>query len=135
MPFDVYYESDFYRIEADVKGNLIRSQWLRHVTENELIAGATKLYEALRDTRIERAVANGQALGAISPGAKDWMASKFYELLSGTNLKKLARIMPASVFHQLALESVVTRAEAMGKTNYQVKNFPSQQAALDWLMA
>ncbi|MBJ6116760.1 hypothetical protein JAO76_01065 [Pontibacter sp. BT310] len=134
MPFNTVYESDFYKIEVNPEGKVLYSEWLRHVTEEELITGATKLYEVLRDTRIERALANGQMIGSITPKAKEWMSVKFYELLSQTNLKKLARILPVNVFHQLALESVITRAEGLGKTRFQVKNFSDKEEGMKWLL-
>ncbi|NEM97075.1 hypothetical protein [Pontibacter burrus] len=135
MPFITYYASDFYRIEVDLKGNLMHSEWLRHVTDDELITGGTKLYEALRDYKVERAIANGKILGALGPKAKDWMANEFYELLSQTNLKKLARVLPDSVFHKLSLESVISRAEAQGKTRFEVKSFSDLEVAMKWLLA
>lgn len=135
MPFITYYASDFYRIEVDLKGNLVHSEWLRHVTDDELITGGTKLYQALRDNKVERAIANGKILGALGPKAKDWMANEFYEMLSQTNLKKLARVLPDSVFHKLSLESVISRAEAQGKTRFEVKSFSNSDEALKWLLA
>jgi hypothetical protein len=135
MPFTTFYKSDFYWIEVDLEGNMLRSEWLRHVNEEELKIGGMKLFEALRDTNIERAVANAEVLGAVSTKAKDWMANEFYELLSQTNIKMLARVMPSSVFHQIALESVITRAEALGKARFQIKNFQDQDEAMAWLLA
>lgn len=134
MPFKMMYDSDFYTIEVDVEGNLLKSKWHRPVNEQEMKAGGTKLYEVLRDTKVERAVADAQHIGAIPPAAKDWLSTTFYELLSQTPLKKLARVLPTSVFHQIALESVVTRAEAMGVTKFQVRNFSNQKDALDWTL-
>ncbi|MBC5772504.1 hypothetical protein H8S95_00365 [Pontibacter sp. KCTC 32443] len=134
MPFKTVYSSDFYKIEVDLEGNLLLSEWLRHVTEDELITGGTKLYETLRDTQVERAIANGQILETLTQKAKDWMSYEFYELLSQTNLKKLARVLPKSVFHQLALESVITRAEALGKTRFEVKSFSDPDQALAWII-
>lgn len=134
MPFITVYSSDYYKIEVDLKGNLLRSAWLRHVTDDELIFGGTKLYDALREHKTERAIANGKVLGALGPKAKDWMANEFYELLSQTNLKKLARVLPDSVFHKLSLESVISRAEAQGKTRFEVKSFTDDDEALKWLL-
>ena len=91
------------------------------------------MFQVLRDTKVERAVANAQNLGAIPSGAKDWMSTTFYQMLSDTALKRLARVLPNSVFHQIALESVVTRAEAMGITKFDVKNFSNHQDALNWV--
>lgn len=135
MPFITVYSTEFYKIDVDLKGNLMRSEWLRHVSDDELISGATKLYEALREHKVERAIANGKVLGALGPKAKDWMANEFYELLSQTNLKKLARVLPDSVFHKLSLESVISRAEAQGKTRFEVKSFSESEVALKWLLA
>ncbi|WP_299823980.1 hypothetical protein [uncultured Pontibacter sp.] len=129
------FESDFYTIEVDVEANLLRSKWHRPVSEAEMKAGGIKLYQVLRDTRVERAVANAQALGVLTPPAKEWMSTEFYELLSQTRLKRLARVLPASVFHQIALESVITRAEALGKIRFNVKSFSDPAKAIAWAKA
>ncbi len=135
MPFEMKFTSDFYQIEVDRKSGLLSSQWLRPANVEEIKAGGEKLYEVLNETKIEKAVANAQALGTLSPEAKEWMATAFYELLSKTKLKKLARVLPSNLFHQIALESVAARAEALGVTKFQVKNFSNQEEALKWLAA
>jgi len=133
MPFKTAFESDFYKIEVDLEANLLRAMWLRPAGEEEIKAGGTKLYEVLRDSGVERAVANAQGLGALTAASKEWMSTRFFELLSQTPLKKLARVLPATVYHRIALESVVTRAEAMGITKFSVRNFSTQEEALRWL--
>ncbi|PRY08852.1 hypothetical protein CLV24_12016 [Pontibacter ummariensis] len=133
MGFEIKYESGFYRIEVDAGSGLLSAKWLRPVSADEIIRGGTKLYEVLQETQVERVVANAQALGALTSEAKEWMSTRFYELLSGTSLKKMARVLPDTVFHRIALESVVTRAEALGITKFLVKNFSRQQEALLWL--
>lgn len=133
MPFKIFYESDFYIIEVDNEENLIQSKWLRQVTEQELIEGGTKLYEALRATKVERVIADAKDIGSLSSSAKEWLSAIFYDLLSQTSLKRIARILPESVFQQVALESVVTRAEAMGITKFEVKSFSNASVALAWI--
>lgn len=133
MPFKIMYQSDFYTIEVDVEGNLLQSKWHRPVNEQEMKTGGTKLYEVLRDTKVQYALADAQALGSIPPTIKDWLSTTFYELLSQTQLKRMARVLPGSVFHQIALESVVTRAEALGITKFEVKSFVSPNEALNWV--
>lgn len=135
MAFDVRYASDFYRIEVDIPGNLLRATWLRPANYSEIVQGGTMLYRVLLDTGIERTVAHAQALTTLSPDSKEWMSTSFYQLLSSTNLKKLARILPTNVFSRIALESVVTRADALGVTKFQVKNFPEPQEAMTWLLS
>ncbi|WP_161888632.1 hypothetical protein [Pontibacter russatus] len=133
MAFKTVYDSAFYRIEVDVEANMLRSMWLRPADEAEIKAGGTKLYEALCDTGIERAVSNAERLGALNAASKEWMSTVFFELLSRTRLKKLARVLPDTLFHRIALESVLTRAEALGMTSFMVKNFLTQEEALSWL--
>lgn len=133
MPFEIKYESDFYRIEVDLGLGLLQAEWLRPVSGKEMETGGTKFYEVLRDTQVEKAVANARLLGALSPEAKEWMSTRFYEMLSLTQLKMLARVLPENLFHRIALESVVTRAEALGVTKFSVKNFAAQDEALRWL--
>lgn len=127
------YESAFYRIEADVENNIIRSKWLKSVNAEEVEAGGTMLYEVLRDTRITRVIANAQAFETLSAEAKEWMSTTFYELLSKTKLQKIARVLPLNVFYRIALESVATRADALGITKFEVKNFTNDEDALMWV--
>lgn len=133
MPFEIKYSSDFYRIEADEQAGMLRALWLRPITEKEMIAGGTKLYQVLCETKAERVIGNAKNVRALTSETKDWMANTFYEMLSQTNLRKLARVLPENKFHQLGLESVITRAEALGKIRFAVKNFHSEREALAWL--
>lgn len=128
------YDSDFYTVKVDESQNLLKAKWLRSASAEEIIAGGNMLYEALRDTGVEKVIADARNLTTLSAEAKEWMASKFYELLSQTQLKRVARVVPSALFSKIALESVVTRAEALGITKFEVKNFTDPAAALDWLL-
>jgi hypothetical protein len=127
------YSSDFYKIEIDQENNLLLAVWQRPVTKDEIIAGGTKLYEALRDTGITRVVANAERLTMLDTPSKEWLSTRFYELLSKTPLQKLARVLPSSLFPKLALEAVATRAEAQNINKFLFKNFSSQQEAMIWI--
>lgn len=127
------YSLDFYKIEIDQENNLILAEWLRSVNQDEMVRGGTKLYEALRDTGITRAVANAQQLTMLDAATKEWMSTNFYELLSQTRLQKLARVLPSSLFSKLALEAVATRAEAQNINQFVFKNFSNQKDALNWI--
>lgn len=98
-----------------------------------MITGGTKLYEALRDTGITKAVANAQNLGLLDAPTKEWMSTLFYALLSETSLEKLARVLPSNLFSKITLEAVATRAEAQNTTSFSYKNFTKEQQALEWL--
>ncbi|GGK85364.1 hypothetical protein ACD591_20080 [Rufibacter glacialis] len=72
MAFYLFYESDFYRIEVDEEKDLLRAEWLRPVDEKEMITGGTMLFNTLRDSGVQNAVANAKAIGALSAEAKEW---------------------------------------------------------------
>ncbi|MBX0333356.1 hypothetical protein K3G39_08895 [Pontibacter sp. HSC-14F20] len=131
--FQTLYSSDFYKVEVDKKNDLLMAEWLRGVTQSEMVTGGTKLYEALRDTGITRAVANAERLTLLDTSTKEWMSTSFYELLSQTSLQKLARVLPSSLFSKLALEAVATRAEAQNINRFLFKNFSNQKDALIWI--
>ncbi|MBD1397072.1 hypothetical protein H9Q13_07830 [Pontibacter sp. JH31] len=127
------YSTDFYKIEIDPATGLLLTEWQRPVNKEELIAGGTNLYEALRETGITRVVANAERMSILDASAKEWLSTTFYELLSQTSLQKLARVLPSSLFAKLALEAVATRAEAQSINKFQFKNFSSQREALLWV--
>lgn len=135
MPSKVLYASDFYIIEIDTETNVLKSKWLRSATYEEVKAGGTKLYESLLDTDAELVVANAALLRTLDSETKEWLAVSFYELLSQTKLKRIARVLPENVFSKLALESVATRAEAAGITKFDFRNFVEQQEAEQWLVS
>ena len=135
MPSKVLYASDFYVIEIDTETNVLKSKWLRSATYEEVKAGGTKLYESLLDTDAELVVANAALLRTLDSETKEWLAVSFYELLSQTKLKRIARVLPENVFSKLALESVATRAEAAGITKFDFRNFVEQQEAEQWLVS
>jgi hypothetical protein len=127
------YSSEFYTIEVDRENDLLLAVWQRSVTRDEIIAGGTKLFEALRDTGITRVVANAERLTTLDSPSKEWLSTTFYELLSQTPLQKLARVLPSGLFSKLALEAVATRAEAQNINKFLFKNFSSQADALAWI--
>ncbi|WP_161887893.1 hypothetical protein [Pontibacter russatus] len=135
MPAKNLYASDFYSIEIDTEQNILRSRWLRSVNCEEMVTGGTKLYESLLDTGAELVVANAQLLCNLDTETKEWMSSGFYELLSLTRLRRIARVLPANVFSKIALESVATRAEASGAAKFSFRNFVDQQEAEKWLLS
>ncbi|OKL41742.1 hypothetical protein [Pontibacter flavimaris] len=128
------YHSDFYKIEVDEARKLLKAVWLRPVSAEEAVLGGTRLYEVLRDTGMELAIADARVITTLSSDTKDWLSSQFYKLLSDTKLKRLARVVPSALYAKVAVESVVTRAEALGVTRFEVKNFSSPGEALSWLM-
>jgi hypothetical protein len=129
----ILYKSDFYEITADSVSEIIRTNWLRPVTKEEMIEGGTKLHDLLLETQFKKVLANGQKLKWLDVETKEWMSTKFYELLSETPLEKIARVLPSNLFFQLALESVATRADALGIVKFQFKNFQHDAPALRWL--
>jgi len=135
MPSKILYASDFYKIEIDTFQNVVKTKWLRPVKLEEMKTGSTRLFESLQQTNAERLVANAELLSSLDSETKEWMATSLYELISRTNVKKIARVLPQNVFTKLALESVATRAEASGKANFVIGNFSAQQEAEKWVSA
>ncbi|WP_347158970.1 hypothetical protein [Pontibacter chitinilyticus] len=133
MLFKTMYESDFNRIRIDTNSNLLYAEWLRPVNEEEIKIGSLQLTEVLLATRIQRALVNLEVFGALTAEVKEWIVTTLYEALLQTSLQKLARVLPDNVFYRLALESIVTRAEALHAINFPIQNFCNQQEALKWL--
>jgi len=127
------YKSDFYELEADMEDGIIRANWLRSVVKSEMVAGGTKLHDVLLETGLTKVITNAQNLKSLDADTKEWMSAELYRLLSQTGLEKIARVLPTNLFYQIALESVVTRAEALGVVKFQYKNFSDNQVALEWL--
>lgn len=128
------YHSDFFLIEIDRTLSLVKTAWQRDVTEQELKEAAMQLKDVLETNKVELLLANAQNLNALTPESKEWLSTYYYNLLSSTGIKKMARILPTNLFRQLPLEAVITRADALSQLKYEVKNFSSETEGLRWLL-
>lgn len=135
LRMSILHADSFYRIEADHSCNLARVEWFTGITDEALRHGAVRLHELMLEHRLELLLSNSQALASLSPNTKNWLADNYYTILSQTSIKRLARVTPSNLFHQIALESVVTRAAATHNLSYQIRNFTSEPEAIRWLQS
>lgn len=128
------FRSDFFSVEMDQTLSLVKTVWLRGVTDGELKEAAMQLREILESNKVDLLLTNAQNLNSLSQDSKEWLSTCYYNLLSGTGIKKMARILPTNLFRHIALEAVITRADAICQLKYEVKNFSSEHEGLRWLL-
>ncbi|RAU84333.1 hypothetical protein [Pontibacter arcticus] len=133
LQLEPVHSTEFLKIEADHVARLVRTEWLRGASTEELIEGTQLLKNILAGNKYEKVLGNAQLLTSLSAESKEWLSTHFYAALSDTNLQQLARVMPENLFNKLALESVITRAESIGRISYSIKNFAKEVDALAWL--
>ncbi|MCX2740662.1 hypothetical protein [Pontibacter anaerobius] len=126
-------QNDISKIAIDRVHNLISHTWLRQVKHEEMLQTASKLHQLMLENRTDKLLLSALATGSLSAETKEWLSTTYYKSLSELGLKKLARVLPYNLFNKLSFESVVTRAEALGTVNFEIRNFPSNEAALLWL--
>jgi Anaphase-promoting complex, cyclosome, subunit 4 len=127
------FQNDISKIAIDRAHNLISNTWLRQVTHEEMVLTAKKLNQLLQEHKADKLLLSALQMGSLSPETKEWLSTSYYKSLSDLGLKKLARVLPQNLFNKLSFEAVVTRAEALGAINFEVRNFTSDEAALRWL--
>jgi hypothetical protein len=126
-------QNDMTRIAIDRSNGLITNTWLRPVEHKEILDTAERLYQFLKETKTDKLLLNALILGKLLPHTKEWLSTTFYKSLSEVGITKLARVLPENLFNRLSFESVLTRAEALGTVNFEVRNFTNNEAALRWL--
>ncbi|ARS36946.1 hypothetical protein CA264_16770 [Pontibacter actiniarum] len=109
--------------------------WKQKITDEELRQGALKLHLFLLESKLENLLSNSQGLASLSPATKNWLADQYYETLMLTSIRRLARVMPSNLFHQIALESVIARAAAKKNLSFAVRSFSKEEEALRWLQS
>lgn len=134
LTFEEIYRTGFFLIELDSSNSLIRTTWLSEVSHDELVDAALSLRDKLVEHKIEKLLANAQNLNALTSQSKEWLSTNYYNLLSSTGIKKMARILPTNLFRQLPLEAVITRADAISQLKYEARNFSSEAEGLQWLL-
>ncbi|EJF10474.1 hypothetical protein I0P70_08825 [Pontibacter sp. FD36] len=130
---ETLYLNDISRIATDRQHGILANTWLRPVEHSEMLETAERISQLLQESNIDKLLLNAMAIGKLLPYTKEWLSTTYYKSLSDLGLKKLARVLPENVFNRLSFEAVVTRAEALGCVNFEVKNFTSDEAALRWL--
>jgi hypothetical protein len=130
---EILLQNDMTRITIDRSKGLITNTWLRPVEHQEILDTAERLYQFLKETKADKLLLNALILGKLLPHTKEWLSTTFYKSLSEVGITKLARVLPENLFNRLSFESVLTRAEALGTVNFEVKNFTNNEAALRWL--
>ncbi len=89
--------------------------------------GGVKLNKFISKSNITKVLSNAQQLGSIR-------STTHYDELSQVGIVKFDRVLPANLFSKVALESVITRAEALGCINFQVENLGEEKSAVEWLL-
>lgn len=130
---ETLYLNDISRISADRQHGILANTWLRPVEHNEMLQTAEKISRLLQESKSDKLLLNALVIGKLLPHTKEWLSTTYYKSLSDLGLRKLARVLPENVFNRLSFEAVITRAEALGGVNYEVKNFTNDEAALRWL--
>ncbi len=130
---ETIYQNDVSRIAIDRRHGLLTNTWLRPVEHSEMEQTARRLSKLMLDNNADKLLLNAQAIGKLLPHTKEWLSTVYYKSLSDMGVKKLARVLPENVFNRLTFESVMTRAEALGAVDYEVRNFTDNIDALRWL--
>ncbi|WP_299706549.1 hypothetical protein [uncultured Pontibacter sp.] len=130
---ETLYQNDLSRIAIDRANKVISNTWLRPVGHEEMVQTAQKINEFLHENKADKLLLSALEIGKLLPHTKEWLSTTYYKSLSELGIKKLARVLPENVFNRLSFEAVMTRAEALGAVNFEVKNFTSEAAALLWL--
>jgi len=128
------YKSDDFKIEADDRLAFVRTEWLRPLDDEQFVTETMRAHDFILERNAHKVLVNAQQVSVLGPETKDWLSNTYYSLFSHTSLKKMARVMPDNLFKKLALASVVTRAEAAGEISYAIKDFASEEEAVNWLL-
>ena len=130
---ETLYQNELSRIAIDRANKVMSNTWLRPAGHDEMVQTAQKLNQLLQENNSDKLLLSALVIGKLFPHTKEWLATTFYKSLSELGIKKVARVLPENVFNRLSFEAVMTRAEALGAVNFEVRNFTSDEAALRWL--
>ena len=130
---ETLYQNNVSQISIDRRNRVIMNAWLRSVEHDEMVMTADRLNQFLKETKADKLLLSALSIGKLLPHTKEWLSTTYYKSLSEQGIKKLARVLPENVFNRLTFEAVMTRAEALGAINFEVRNFTSNEAALQWL--
>ena len=126
------YRTNFVEISLNEVDRILLVRWLRSVQSQEYRDGIGETGRILLAHNLDKLLVNNQRMGVLTMDDQGWLAKISIEVISKSNLKRLAIISSTNMLQQLTnevLDKKVKDATPFFDTQY----FLSEEEALEWL--
>lgn len=118
----------FVKIYSDEENQLICNEWIGFLKKEQVIPGALKVLELIRQTNAPYMLNDGSKNTGPWADSNEWIATEWMPQAVSSGMKYFAQVLSPNIFSQLSAQQM--EANAAG---FQMKMFESAETARKWL--
>ncbi|MBX0332548.1 hypothetical protein K3G39_04780 [Pontibacter sp. HSC-14F20] len=123
---------DYVEVLHDTLHRLLIVRWLRPVKSHEYRFGIEETGRFLLAFGLEKLLVNNQRMGVLTMDDQGWLASISIEVISKSNLEKLAIISSTDFLQQFTNETLDVRVK-QETPFFDTQYFLEEQEGIEWL--
>ena len=123
-------EYPFLRIQVDEISDSIIMTWNGHFTSSEYREATKSCVAIVAEHNIKNWLADARLIDEIRAEDHEWTNENVLVPISNLGVKKVAIIMPESVYNHLAISSIMVKGKSRFK--FESSYFVHKKEALDW---
>lgn len=125
----VLLKEKYVIIEYNAVVSCIACQWLGYSNFEQIKNGNEKALEFLKEKNLSKWLIDNRNAALLPKEARDWLHQEFVHKAIQGGLKKMAVILPESIFGKMSVNEIVTEI----KDILFIQNFSEVEEALHWL--
>ena len=129
---ELRYQSDVVSILVDKDKQLGKAEWRGFLSSPEFRENGLRCAQLCQDEKLERWLADQRTMRAIRQQDLQWAALELLPKLLATPLRRMAVVVSADIFNNMAMEQLYKRAGSIG--DMVIKEFVTEEEALEWLL-
>lgn len=126
----IYTKYPFITIEVSEKDSVIIMTWQGTFTSGQYREAVEFCWQLVENNKLKYWLANTKHIDEIKPNDQQWTSAMLMPRLSAFGVKKVAIVIPESVYNHFAISNVM--ALAKDDITFITKYFVYKEEALTW---
>ncbi|WP_439882683.1 hypothetical protein ACSX1A_05830 [Pontibacter sp. MBLB2868] len=127
------YKTNYVSISLSKKKDILTTKWLRQVTSSEYRQGIEETGRHMLAHNIEKLMVNNQKLGILTMSDQNWLQKFSIEVISTSNLKRLAIVSSHDMLQQLTDETLDHKVK-QADIDFHTRYFLFEDEGWEWLL-
>ena len=131
-PANLPADTNFFSISFKPSLKFLSAEWHKPVSSAEYRQSVRTIVRSIAFLQAELVLINISAELTLPPEDQLWTASFLQDALSKTRIRRSARVIPASGYHETSLQNIIS---GTGSLPYAMRLFKDKEQAKQWLFA
>lgn len=124
------YEKPYLTIIYDEELNCIQQDWQGYAKSEDFREGILISLEFLKEKKADKVLSNTKEFSLVQQADTEWVAKEITPAMVKNGMKKMAFIIPSSIFAKISVDNFKQGANDIVTIAY----FDDMQKAKDWLL-